>query len=340
MRLRRGEARLVVDVVERGVPATAELEPLVGHVGGREGDDECLVGAEREASGGGQLRGQSAGGAARGGERVGFLVAEEPLGERDPRAQSSEQGLAEGAPEAFGALEPGFLAHGAEGVESAQAGAAGPLGVPVGVHLADGEHRGAGVQHHVLARVALVAVVTRRPHPEGEGAVRGDVERTVVEGGAGAGAVVGGVVAGEHLERQVGGGAPFPLDLVRRAVDEPCVGVERVRVVETHLGVRAGGLEQLRVRPAAVLAVLDHPAQRVQQVLESLGDVGLRAHVRRRADHPLGLRQRLGQWRGGTGGVRAHSQVYGPVEVMKFCSSICSGVGSTTSSSRRRYAPR
>ena len=103
------------------------------------------------------------------------------------------------------------------------------------------------MEHHV-AGVALVVVVPGRSQSEAIPAVGVDLQGTVVERRVRRGALVGRIRPGHDLERQVRGGTAPTLDLVLGAVGEVGVEVQRVRVVQAHLGVRARDLEQLRVR--------------------------------------------------------------------------------------------
>src|SRR5581483_11483971 len=95
-RLVRGEAGLVVHVVERDVPPAAELDALIGRhrtARGGHGDDHRLVVGELVVPGRGELGGQAARGKPRLGQRVDRFLQVEPLGEREKRAEPGQQDL-------------------------------------------------------------------------------------------------------------------------------------------------------------------------------------------------------------------------------------------------------
>src|SRR5215469_4786046 len=139
-----GEARLVIDVVERDVPHAAELNALVrGDVLARRGHrhDHRLVRAEVEVPDRRELRRQPARCPPRRRDGVHRLLQVEPLGERQECSQPRQQQLARDVvalgqqrrvrrwrcePDLVRALDP-------------QRAAA--LAFPVAVHLADDEHR-------------------------------------------------------------------------------------------------------------------------------------------------------------------------------------------------------
>ena len=165
---------------------------------------------------------------------------------------------------------------------------------PVAVHLAHQQHRRSGPEREVVAPGCPTG-----PEAQLERAVAGDVDRPVVERAQAVRHLDRGVVAPQHLEAQVGGGAAAAGDHVLGVVAQVGVEVQGVRVVQAHLGVRAGRGHEVRevalVGPGQLQRPLDAPGQ----VVVPLGQVLLGGDVRRAGDDLLGfghrVRERLGE---------------------------------------------
>ena len=113
-----------------------------------------------------------------------------------------------------------------------------------------------------------------RGDPPLEGAVGGDVEFAVVERRLADRHVVVGVLTAEHLEAQVGGGAALAGDDVLVAGLHPGAEVQRVGIVQTHLGERPG----TRLHEGMVAVVVERQVgaagDAAGQVLQALEQIG------------------------------------------------------------------
>ena len=282
----------MVDVVQRHVPHAAELDALVGRgllAGRRHRHDHRLVLAEIEVPRRRELGRQAARRRARLGHRVHRQLQVEPLGEGEERPEPGQQDLARHAVTLGQRAGVRRGRRGPAAVGPADADRAAPLGAPVAVHLADQEHRRPGAE----GDVAAPGVRPGRAEPQLERPVAGDLDLPVVERGQAVRHLDRGVVAGQHLEAQVGGGAAAPGDHVLRIVAQVGVEVQGVRVVQAQLGVRAGRLDEVRevplVRPGQLQRGPDAPGQ----VVIPLGQVLLGLDVGRAGDDLLGLEHRV-----------------------------------------------
>lgn len=288
-----GEAGLVVDVVQRQIPHAAELKALVGRVRLGDGDDHRLVVGEVVVPDRGELGGQPARGPARFGEGVDRQVQIEPLREREEGVQPRDQHLARDAV-ALGQQILGQSRRGvADAVDPLDAQGAGFLTRPVAVHFADHQHGGVGAELDVAGARGAGA------EADLVGAVGGDVEGAVVEGGEAVGHVDRRVVAVEDLEAQVAGAAAFAGDDVFGVGAQVGVEVQRVRIVQTHLRVRAGGLHEEREVALVGPRHLERGADAAREVVVPLDQILLGPDVRGLGDDLLGggdrVRERLGQ---------------------------------------------
>ena len=238
----------------------------------------------------GELGSEPAGRAARRGQRVGRLAQVEPLGEGEERPQPRQQELAgHGVALGRGRGVGGRRRRAAGLAVPVDADGAAALGGPVAVHLAHDEHRRARAEGEVPGAGRAGA------EPELEGAVSGYLDRPVVERAQAVGHLDGGVVALQHLEAQVGGRAAGAGHHVLRVVAQVRVEVQGVRVVQPHLRVRAGGLDEVR---EVALVGPGQPQRRLdaaRQVVMPLGQVALGRDVRGARDDLLGLGQRLSE---------------------------------------------
>ena len=265
----------MVDVVQRDVPHAAELDALVGRdvrAGRGHGHDHRLVLVQVEVAGRGELGGQAARRRPGRGHRVDRLVQVEPLGKGEERPQPGQQDLA-GHAVALGQRR-GVRGRRREPspVLPADADRAPALGAPVAVHLADQQHRGPGAEREV------VRAETRVPGPPGpkrssNEPSRGDVDGPVVERAQAVRHLDGGVVPLQHLEAQVGGAAATPGDHVLGVVAQVGVEVQGVRVVQAHLGVRAGRLHEVREVPLVGPGQPQRRLDAARQVVIPLGEV-------------------------------------------------------------------
>ena len=135
-----------------------------------------------------------------------------------------------------------------------------------------------------------------RRDPPLEGAVGGDVEFAVVERRLAVGHVVVGVLAAEHLEAQVGGGAALAGDDVFVAGLHAGAEVHGVGVVEAHLGERPGARLHERMVAVVVEGQVRAAGDAAGQVLQALEQIGFGFDERCGGDQALGLGDRLGQW--------------------------------------------
>ena len=103
------------------------------------------------------------------------------------------------------------------------------------------------------------------------------------------------VVPVQHLEAQVGGAAPAAGDHVLRVVPQVGVEVQGVRVVQAHLGVRAGGRDEVREVALVGPGQLDRAADVAGQVVVAFGEILLGLDVRGAGDDRLGFEQRVGE---------------------------------------------
>ena len=258
--------------------------------GGGHGHDHHLVVGEIEVTRRRELGGEPARRGARRGQRVDRLVQVEPLGEGEERPEPGQQELA-GHVVALrrgrGVRRRRRRAAGLVGAVDADGAAA--FGGPVAVHLAHDEHGRSGPEREVAGPGLAGA------EAELERAVVGHLDRPVVERGQAVRHLDGGVVTLEHLEAQVGGRAAGAGDHVLRVIAQVGVEVQGVRVVQPHLRVRAGGLDEVRevalVGPGQVQRRLDA----ARQVVVPLGEIALRLDVRGAGDDLLGLGQRLSE---------------------------------------------
>ena len=131
-----------------------------------------------------------------------------------------------------------------------------------------------------------------------EVAVGVDVEFAVVERRLAVRHVVVGVLAAEHLKAQVGGGAPLAGDDVLVAGLHAGAEVQRVRVVQAHLGERAGAGLHERMVAFVVEGQVGAARDAAGQVLQALEQVGFGFDERSGGDQSLGLGDRVGQWLG------------------------------------------
>ena len=74
--------------------------------------------------------------------------------------------------------------------------------------------------------------------------------------------------------------------------------VEGVRVVESHLGERAGARLHERVVAVVVEGQVNAAGDAAGQILQALGEVGLGFDERSGGDQALGLGDRVGKWLG------------------------------------------
>ena len=209
--------------------------------------------------------------------RVGRAVRVEPLRELQPRLDPLDQLLTRYGVALLDQFPGQWRRRGALGVGARDREGAALRG-PVVVHLADDQLRGRG-----------------RREPPLEGAVGGDVELAVVEGGLAVGHVVVGVLAAEQLEADVGGGAAPAGDDVFVAGLHPRAEVHGVGVVQAHLGERTGAAVQERVVTVVVERDVRAAGDAASQVLQTLEQVGLGFDERRGGDEALGLGDGVGQ---------------------------------------------
>jgi hypothetical protein len=136
-----------------------------------------------------------------------------------------------------------------------------------------------------------------RPLPEAqlERTVIGNVDGPVVERAQAVRHLDRGVVPLQHLEAQVRGRTAPAGDHVLGVVAQVGVEVQGVRVIQPHLGKRAGRGDEVReiplVRPGQPQRGLDAAGQ----VVIPLGQVLLRGDMRGAGDDLLGLGQRLSE---------------------------------------------
>ena len=273
-------------VVGGDVPARADLDPLVGTLGGRHRHDHRLVLGEVVVADRGELRGETARRRLRHGQRVHRLLVGEPLREREPGVDPAEQHLRGHAVPLGDALLGDRTARLPGGVEALDPDRAALLGVPVGVHLADDQ--GAALREPELWAEAPL-----------EAAVVGDVELAVVERGHGPRRTLGGVGPVHHLEGEVGGGAADPRDDVRRIRREVGVEVDGVGVVQSLPGVLVRRVDQHRVLEVVVEGHLQRGADAAGEVVVALREVLFRDLERRVGDQLLRLGDGLCEARDG-----------------------------------------
>ena len=288
----------MVDVVQRDVPHAAELDALVGR-GGRagrgHGHDHRLVLGQVEVAGRGELGGQATRRGPGRGHRVDRFGQVEPLGEGEERPQPGQQDLA-GHGIALGQRRGVRRRRRPAGfgvpVLPPDADRAPAFGAPVAVHLADQQHRGPGPEGEIVAPSS-----SRCPGAEAhlERAVSGDLDGPVVERAQAVRHLDRGVVPLQHLEAQVGGAAAAAGDHVLGVIPQVGVEVKSVRVVQAHLGVRAGRLHEVREVPLVGPGQPQRRLDAARQVVVSLGEVLLAGDVRGARDDLLGLGQRLSE---------------------------------------------
>ena len=290
----------MVDVVQRHVPPATELDALVRrHVPARggHGHDHRLVVLEVVVPGRGELGGQPARRRPGRRHRVDRLVQVEPLGEGQERPQPAEQDLARHrVPLGHRVGVGGGGRRAARPVGPPDGNRAPAFGRPVAVHLADQQHRRAGPEPEAVAPTLPTTAGRRRgPEAQLERVVGGDVDGPVVERAQAVRHLDRGVVALEHLEAQVRG-RPAPAgDHVLGVVAQVGVEVQGVRVVQAHLGVRPGRRHEVREVPLVGPGQPERGLDAARQVVVPLGQVLLRADVRRPGDDLLGLGQRLSE---------------------------------------------
>ena len=166
---------------------------------------------------------------------------------------------------------------GARGVQTRN-GQRAALRRPVAVHLADHQLSGVG-----------------GPNPPFEAAVGGDLQLPVIERGLAGGHVVVGVLAAEQLETQVGGGAAPAGDDVIVVGVHPGAEVQRVGVVQAHLGERPGARLQEGMVAVVVEGQMGAGGDTPGQILESFEQVGFGLDVRCGRHEFFGLGDRGGE---------------------------------------------
>ena len=219
----------------------------------------------------------------------------EPLGEGEERPQPGQQDLA-GHGVALGQRR-GVRGRGRPPgpVVPPDADRAPAFGAPVAVHLADQQHRGPGAEGEVARGCPIRPGLWSRAEAQLERAVGGDVDGPVVERAQAVRHLDGGVVPLQHLEAQVGGAAAAAGDHVLGVIAEVGVEVQGVRVVQAHLGVRAGRLDEVREVPLVGPGQPQRRLDAARQVVIPLGEVLLAGYVRGARDDLLGLGQRLSE---------------------------------------------
>ena len=224
------------------------------------------------------LSGQTARSQPRRDHRVDRQRVVEPLRELQPRLHPLHQLLTRDGVALLDQLLRQWRRRGTRGVGPGDADVA-ALGRPVVVDLANQQLRRA-----------------LRGDPPLEGAVGGDVELAVVERRLALRHVVVGVLAAEHLEAEVGGGAALAGDDVLVPGLHPGAEVQRVRVVQAHLGERTGARLHERVVAVVVERQVRTSGDAARQVLQALQQVGLGFDERGGGDETLGLGDRVDQW--------------------------------------------
>src|SRR6201999_1139765 len=129
-----------------------------------------------------------------------------------------------------------------------------------------------------------------------EAAVRGDVEFSIVERGFAVGHHLVGVLAAEQLEAHVRGGAALPGHDVIVLGQYPGSEVERVGVVEAHLGEWTRAAVQERMVPLVVKRDVRARRDAAREVLQAFQQIGFGFDVGGFGDQFLGLGDRLEQW--------------------------------------------
>jgi hypothetical protein len=118
-----------------------------------------------------------------------------------------------------------------------------------------------------------------RPKPPFESAVGGDVEFAVVESDLAVRHLGLGVFAAEQLEAQVRGGTTTTGDNVLLIRLYPGAEVQRVGVVQAHLGERPRAAVQERMLRLVIERHMRTGRDAAGQILQSLQEIGLRLDV-------------------------------------------------------------
>ena len=108
--------------------------------------------------------------------------------------------------------------------------------------------------------------------------------------------VVVGVLTAEHLEAEVGGGAPAAGHDVLVAGLHPGAEVHRVGIVQAHLGERSGAGLHERMVAVVVERQMRTSRNAAREVLQTLEQVGFGFDERCGGDQTLGLGDRVDQW--------------------------------------------
>ena len=136
---------------------------------------------------------------------------------------------------------------------------------------------------------------SRRAEAQLERPVRGHLDLPVVERGQAVRHLDRGVVPVQHLEAQVGGAAAAAGDHVLGVVAQVGVEVQGVRVVQAHLGVRAGGRDEVREVALVGPGQLERRADVAGQIVVAFGEILLGLDVRGAGDDRLGFEQRVSE---------------------------------------------